>query len=47
MKKYIKPEMETLSVTPLKDIAEGGLADWMYSNELNADTNISTFEYIS
>ena len=45
MKKYIKPEIETLLVAPLKDIAQGGLGGWLNSYELDADTNITTFEF--
>lgn len=48
MKKYLKPEIENLTVTPLNNIAaEGGLESWLNNSQLDSDTNISTFEFIS
>ncbi len=46
MKNYIKPNMELTKIAPEVTIA-AGLAEWMNGNELSADTNITTFEYIS
>ena len=46
MKNYIKPNMEITKIAPETVIA-AGLSEWMEGNELNADKNITTFEYIS
>lgn len=47
MKKYIKPELETSIVSPLGNIANVTLGDWLFANELKADQNITTFLYES
>ena len=47
MKNYLKPNMEITKIAPETVIAASGLSDWMEGNELNADQNITTFEYIS
>jgi len=46
MKNYIKPSIDVLKIAPEVTIA-AGLEDWMMGNELSADSNITTFEYIS
>ena len=46
MKNYIKPEIEKIEIAPLYAIAaEGGLSAWLDNQELQKETNISTFEF--
>ena len=47
MKNYLKPSMDITKIAPESVIAASGLSDWMEGNELNAEQNITTFEYIS
>ena len=47
MKNYIKPDINLIRVVFEEKLALSGLSDWLIGNDLQADINITTFEYIS
>ncbi len=47
MKNYIKPDINLIRIVSEGKLALSGLSDWLIGNDLQADINITTFEYIS
>ena len=48
MKNYIKPILDLSKISPDKNIAQGGLSDWLDDNRVsNYENAITTWEFQS